>query len=65
MDVCIIQTIKDSFKYNILYESVFQMMNDVAELTVSNNNYDAECLISVGNLTTEIIAKKRSNQTRR
>ena len=46
MDVCIIQTIKDSFKYNILYESVFQMMNDVAELTVSNNNYDAESLMS-------------------
>lgn len=62
MDVCIIQTIKDSFKYNILYESVFQMMNDVAELTVSNNNYDAECLISVGNLTTEIIVKKRTNK---
>lgn len=62
MDACVIQTIKDSFKYNILYESVFQMMNDVTELTVSNNNYDAECLICVGNLTTEVIAKKRTNK---
>ena len=62
MKIYLVNTAQETSKYDILYNTIYNILRTANEFKMIQESDNADCIISVGDISSEIIKRKQSSQ---